>query len=68
MKRKVFFAWLMIPFAVAAASDCGAPLGALALIAFAWAASAVVCFKSYQSRMEQKRQHELNRRMRRCPR
>ena len=68
MKNKLFAAWFAIPFAAAIASDSGAPLGMIACIVLAWIVSALVWLEWYRRRAEQKRQHELNRRMRRCPR
>lgn len=60
MKRKVFFAWLMIPFAAAIASDSGAPLGAIACIVLAWIVSSVVWLELYRRHKEAKRQRRMS--------
>ena len=60
MKRKVFFAWLMIPFAVAAASDCGAPVTVLAWIALGWCVGTIALLERYRRREENKRQRRLS--------
>lgn len=64
MKR--YALWLLIPFAAAAASDCGAPLTVLIPVAIAWLISAAVWLERYRRRTEQERQRELNRRLREC--
>lgn len=58
--------WLLIPFAVAAALDCDAPVGVLVWIALGWCAGTFALFERYRRRMEQARQRELNRRLREC--
>ena len=59
MKR--YALWLLIPFAVAAALDCGAPAGILAWIALGWCAVTLVWLERYRRRAEQARQQRLNR-------
>lgn len=59
MKR--YALWLLIPFAVAAASDCGASVAVLAWIALGWIVSALVWLERYRRRAEQARQQRLNR-------
>lgn len=58
MKR--YALWLLIPFAVAAASDCGAPVTVLAWIALGWIVSALVWLERYRRRAEQERQRRLS--------
>ena len=60
MKRKLFAAWLAIPFAAAIASDSGAPLGAIACIALAWIVSALVWLELYRRHEEEKRQKRMS--------
>lgn len=60
MKRKVFFAWLMIPFAAAIASDSGAPLGVTACILLAWIVSSLVWLELYRRYEEEKRQRRMS--------
>ena len=60
MKRKVFFAWLMIPFAAAIASDSGAPLGVIACILLAWIVPSLVWLELYRRHEEAKRQRRMS--------
>lgn len=62
MKR--YALWLLIPFAVAAASDCGAPVTVLAWIALGWCIGTLALLERYRRRAEQTWQRELNRRLR----
>lgn len=59
MKR--YALWLLIPFAVAAALDCGAPAGMLVCIALGWCAVTLVWLERYRRRAEQARQQRLSR-------
>ena len=59
MKR--YALWLLIPFAVAAALDCGAQAGMLVCIALGWCAVTLVWLERYRRRAEQARQQRLNR-------
>lgn len=58
MKR--YALWLLIPFAIAAALDCGAPAGILVWIALGWCAVTLVLLERYRRRAEQARQQRLN--------
>ena len=60
MKTKTFAAWLAIPFAAAIASDSGAPVAVLALIAFGWCAGTFALLERYRRREENKRQRSLS--------
>lgn len=59
MKR--YALWLLIPFAVAAASDCGAPVAVLAWIALGWCIGTLALLERYRRRAEQARQQRFNR-------
>lgn len=61
MKSKAFFAWLLIPFAAAAASDCGAPVKVLVWIALGWCAGTIVLLERFRRCEEQARQRRLSR-------
>ena len=52
--------WLLIPFAVAAASDCGAPVAVLAWIVLGWCVGTIALFERYRRRAEQERQRRFN--------
>lgn len=52
--------WLLIPFAVAAASDCGAPVAVLAWIALGWCVGTIALLERYRRRAEQARQQRLS--------
>ena len=52
--------WLLIPFAAASASDCGAPVAVLALIAFGWCAGTIALLEWFRRREENKRQRRLS--------
>ncbi|WP_125116468.1 hypothetical protein [Agathobaculum sp. Marseille-P7918] len=58
MKR--YALWLLIPFAVAAASDCGAPVTVLAWIALGWCIGTLALLERYRRRAEQARQQRLS--------
>lgn len=52
--------WLLIPFAVAAASDCGAPVTVLTWIALGWCVGTIALLERYRRRAEQVRQQRLS--------
>lgn len=53
MKR--YALWLLIPFAIATESDCGAPVSVLAWIALGWCAGTIALLERYRRRAEQTR-------------
>lgn len=61
MKTAMKTLWICCPFAVAAASDSGAPVKVLAAIAFAWSISAIAWLEVIRRKSEQKEQRRLNR-------
>lgn len=58
MKR--YALWLLIPFVVAAASDCGASVAVLAWIALGWCIGTLALLERYRRRAEQERQRRLS--------
>lgn len=58
MKR--YALWLLIPFAAATASDCGAPVTVLAWIALGWCIGTLALLERYRRRAEQVRQQRLS--------
>lgn len=61
MKKMLKLSWMCVPFAAAAASDCGAPVNVVAWIVFSWSISAVSWLEIIKRKAEKREQRRLNR-------